>query len=94
VHQPSLTFSNGPEQVSPVQPSPVSSAVTATTTNNKVVGFLLVTSWIHILSLSLPRLVQKTTKRICRPNLRDLLLIMERDKYLKRSTLLVKALNK
>lgn len=36
----------------------------------------------------------KPAKRMCRANLRDLLLIMERDKYLKRTTLLVKALNK
>ncbi|CAF2899112.1 unnamed protein product [Rotaria sp. Silwood2] len=35
----------------------------------------------------------KTAKRMCRANLRDLLVIMERDKYLKRTTLLVRALN-
>ncbi|CAF3339479.1 unnamed protein product [Rotaria sp. Silwood1] len=35
----------------------------------------------------------RTAKRICRANLRDLLVIMERDKYLKRTTLLVRALN-
>ncbi|CAF0787250.1 unnamed protein product [Adineta steineri] len=66
------TSTNGPEQISPIQPSPSSNTVTSTNVNSK----------------------SKATKRICRANLRDLLLIMERDKYLKRTTLLVKALNK
>jgi len=70
-HQ-TLMSTNGPEQKSPIQPSPSSGVVTSTNTNTK----------------------SRTTKRICRVNLRDLLLIMERDKYLKRTTLLVKALNK
>ncbi|CAF3469297.1 unnamed protein product [Rotaria socialis] len=69
---PTTTASNGPEQISPIQPSPSSSGV-ANSTNTH------------------PKM--KTAKRICRANLRDLLSIMERDKYLKRTTLLVRALN-
>jgi len=71
-HQTIITSSNGPEQISPIQPSPSSNAISSTNLNSK----------------------SRTTKRICRANLRDLLSIMERDKYLKRTTLLVKALNK
>ncbi|UJR28048.1 hypothetical protein I4U23_009304 [Adineta vaga] len=71
LHQTTMS-TNGPEQISPIQPSPSSNVTTSTNVNSK----------------------SKTTKRICRANLRDLLLIMERDKYLKRTTLLVKALNK
>ncbi|CAF2134598.1 unnamed protein product [Rotaria magnacalcarata] len=70
---PTTTASNGPEQISPIQPSPSSSGVVnSTNTHSKT----------------------KTAKRICRANLRDLLSIMERDKYLKRTTLLVRALSK
>ncbi|CAF0799115.1 unnamed protein product [Rotaria sordida] len=65
------TSSNGPEQISPIQPSPSSGVNNPTNVYQK----------------------SRTTKRICRANLRDLLVIMERDKYLKRTTLLVRALN-
>jgi hypothetical protein len=37
---------------------------------------------------------QRLAKRRCRANLRDLVFIMEKDKHLKRSTLLFKALDK
>jgi hypothetical protein len=33
-HQPTIIFSNGPEQISPIQPSPTANVVTTTTTTS------------------------------------------------------------
>lgn len=92
LHQSTLT-SNGPEQISPIQPSPSSNTVASSNLNSKSVRAKKSLE-NHRLNFFFDFLLQRATKRICRANLRDLLSIMERDKYLKRTSLLVKALNK